>query len=440
MTETRYKVVFRGEIQQEKTIEQVKIQLAQITKQSPEKIELLFSGKPITVLKEADEVTAKRYQTAFHKAGAICYVRAITAPNTVVTPDAIPPKNPTPKKIPSSRAVVKKVPATTSEDIFNTAEESPRKKGSVVFISIILLVILVAGAFFATPYLTVWNMKKAYSARDAATLNSYVDFPTLRLNLKSQLSALIDKEIKGTPVNSGASPREAAQAATSFAMAKPLLEPLIDQFIVPETVEKLLAEKVPEKEAQSLNSSMEKIKLSYDGISSFLVTTEVEGKAITVVFARVDVINWHVVDVRLPTDGIDLPTEMGTPSVNAEEEVPAEPVAEPVSPTESEIKPNAYGALAYSTTSGMHGLSSQKSSQAEAEQEANNRCNSLTAKKDCQVLSMINNACIALAKASDATIFGWAWNNTQLEAEERAMRDCQERSVDCRLQQSFCSK
>ncbi|EIJ41544.1 Protein of unknown function (DUF2939) [Beggiatoa alba B18LD] len=455
MTEPRYRVVFRGEIQQEKDIEQVKTQLAQITKQSPEKIALLFSGKPVTILKDADEITAKRYQTAFQKAGAICYIQTIPSPTVETTANPTPTvsspstadttPSPIPKKVP-----LKIKPKPVESDIFSHAEEVSQTTGKkkIVFISLFFIfLLLLGGTLFATPYISVWQMKKAYEAKNADVLNSYIDYPTLRTNLKAQVASLIEKSLQTMP----APPTDAGNPAGSpLEMAKPLIESVIDQSITPETLAKILTENMGSDEAQMIRSSEEKAKLSYENFSTFLVTVDAQGTPISVIFSRVNMIYWQVTDVRIPQEVLNLPLMnagnlMNVPNPNGEntteETAMSEPIAEPASPDEHVVKPNAYGALAYSTTSGMHGFSAQRATQAEAEQEALNRCNGLTEKKDCQVLSPVNNACIALVKASvDATIFGWAWNDTQQEAEERAMQDCKERNPDCRLQQSFCSK
>ncbi|APP77345.1 hypothetical protein BJD12_21350 [Xanthomonas vesicatoria ATCC 35937] len=51
----------------------------------------------------------------------------------------------------------------------------------------LLGVVLLAGYVVAGPYLAMRGISQAIADRDAAQLDSYVDFPSLRVNLKAQL-------------------------------------------------------------------------------------------------------------------------------------------------------------------------------------------------------------------------------------------------------------
>lgn len=85
MAEGEFQVVFRGEITGDQPVEVVKQQLANLFRMPPERVEALFSGKPVVVKKNIDEATARRLEQAFVRAGAACEVRA---PSTPATPDA----------------------------------------------------------------------------------------------------------------------------------------------------------------------------------------------------------------------------------------------------------------------------------------------------------------------------------------------------------------
>ena len=72
MEETSYSVIFRGEITEGQDIENVKQNLAKLFKVNSEKIDWLFSGKSVTIKKNADHTTAMKYRAAMEKAGALC--------------------------------------------------------------------------------------------------------------------------------------------------------------------------------------------------------------------------------------------------------------------------------------------------------------------------------------------------------------------------------
>ncbi|MFC1649948.1 hypothetical protein ACFL2X_00110 [Candidatus Latescibacterota bacterium] len=74
MEETSYNLIFRGVIADGHDAETVRKNIAELFKVSEEKVERLFSGRPVTVKKNVDKATALKYQSAFKKAGALCSV------------------------------------------------------------------------------------------------------------------------------------------------------------------------------------------------------------------------------------------------------------------------------------------------------------------------------------------------------------------------------
>jgi hypothetical protein len=67
---TRYNLVFRGQILQDASLDEVKDNLARLFKADAKKIARLFSGKPVVIKKELDPAAAKKYLQVFKKAGA----------------------------------------------------------------------------------------------------------------------------------------------------------------------------------------------------------------------------------------------------------------------------------------------------------------------------------------------------------------------------------
>ena len=75
MADEGFQVVFRGETTGDRPVEEVKQRLAALFKMPGNKIEALFSGKPVVVKRNLDEATARKFETAFRKAGAVCELR-----------------------------------------------------------------------------------------------------------------------------------------------------------------------------------------------------------------------------------------------------------------------------------------------------------------------------------------------------------------------------
>lgn len=73
--ETRFMLLFYGEIAPDQDITQVKDKVAQACKVSPQVCNKMFSGRKIILKKDVDYQTAVLHQEAFHRTGALCYVK-----------------------------------------------------------------------------------------------------------------------------------------------------------------------------------------------------------------------------------------------------------------------------------------------------------------------------------------------------------------------------
>ena len=71
MEKASYNIIFRGEIAEGKDIGEVKKNLASLFKVNDEKIEKLFSGRPVNIKKNVEQSTALKYKAAIEKAGAL---------------------------------------------------------------------------------------------------------------------------------------------------------------------------------------------------------------------------------------------------------------------------------------------------------------------------------------------------------------------------------
>lgn len=90
--------------------------------------------------------------------------------------------------------------------------------------------ILAAAWLALSPYWAMSGLRDAVRQRDAATVNRYVDFETLRANLKRRISDQIGAEMAKSRAN-----------PMSAAMAQAFITPVIDQMVRPEMVASALA-------------------------------------------------------------------------------------------------------------------------------------------------------------------------------------------------------
>ncbi|MFL9871659.1 DUF2939 domain-containing protein [Paraburkholderia megapolitana] len=103
----------------------------------------------------------------------------------------------------------------------------------LVIVVIVIAIVAILGFSYASPYMTLDRLKRAADARDAATVDQYVDFPALRESLKQQVTALLaqrlDAKSNGNPL-----------AALGAMIGVALIGPLVDAYATPDGVAALL--------------------------------------------------------------------------------------------------------------------------------------------------------------------------------------------------------
>lgn len=77
MQETLYKLIFEGKIQPDHKEKAVRKNLQALLKTDKEKIDRLFSGKPIVIRKNLPEGKIRPYEKAMVKAGAVCRILSV---------------------------------------------------------------------------------------------------------------------------------------------------------------------------------------------------------------------------------------------------------------------------------------------------------------------------------------------------------------------------
>lgn len=212
---------------------------------------------------------------------------------------------------------------------------------------LLLLVVIVVGIYGGSPYYSAYQLKKAYDAKDGATIAAAIDYEQLRPSVQAQLNdkfantmmqyplvaelggaplAQAANEFIGQSVNGAITPENIERlittqgqantatkelaAAWAIASNQVNLKNLIQDMIVQRgdinAVIKNQIQQVMDKQAADLEQHVTqgedsaKPALKYCGLNCFTVSGQVKGYPITIEMQRQGLLGWKVVDIVLP--------------------------------------------------------------------------------------------------------------------------------------------
>lgn len=100
------------------------------------------------------------------------------------------------------------------------------------FIALIVAVLAFVGCWFASPYWVCSSLVKAVEDKNVNELSRYVDFPTLRVNIKAQLNNKIKVQLEEK--------EKKPLAILGAAFTAPLVDALVDELVSPEGISAVL--------------------------------------------------------------------------------------------------------------------------------------------------------------------------------------------------------
>ncbi|MDM8524820.1 DUF2939 domain-containing protein [Desulfococcaceae bacterium HSG8] len=170
-------------------------------------------------------------------------------------------------------------------------------KNKKVIAGLIVLAVIGVGFYF-TPYLSVYNMKKAADNKDAETLSEYVDYPELRESVKACINAKMAAENKGNPFN-----------AAGAALASAFVAPMVDTFVTPESLATMMKGEKPQSEKPDKSSGKKssdesdiETSMSYESLNQFAVRVKKKGTSeepVKFIFKRDGVISWKLAGLEM---------------------------------------------------------------------------------------------------------------------------------------------
>ncbi|AOJ74307.1 DUF2939 domain-containing protein [Burkholderia ubonensis] len=116
----------------------------------------------------------------------------------------------------------------------NYAPGRPRRLKPLLIVVLAAVVIAAIGCAYASPYVALGRLKSAIDARDAQAVSEYVDFPSLRISLKQQVTDELMRRIDAKRQNN-------PFAAIGALIGSALIGPLVDAYATPEGVAALMS-------------------------------------------------------------------------------------------------------------------------------------------------------------------------------------------------------
>lgn len=212
---------------------------------------------------------------------------------------------------------------------------------------IMLLIVIFVAVYAGSPYYSAYQLKKAYDAKDGATIAAAIDYEQLRPSMQTQLTSKFANtmtyyplvaELGGEPLTQagntfitqavdgainaenieklintqGQANTATKELAAAWAIAsnqvdlKNLIRDLIIQRGDVDAVVKNQMQQIMEKQADELEQQVaqgedsNKPSLSYCGINCFTISGQVKGYPLTIEMQREGFINWKIVNVVLP--------------------------------------------------------------------------------------------------------------------------------------------
>lgn len=112
---------------------------------------------------------------------------------------------------------------------------------TTVATGIAIVILFLAVLAYASPYLVLSRLRDAAQARDAQTIDRYVDYPALRVSLKEQVTQMLSHRVESQKL-------QHPLAALGALVGMVFVGPLVDAYATPDGVAALLAGMPPRGE------------------------------------------------------------------------------------------------------------------------------------------------------------------------------------------------
>ena len=169
---------------------------------------------------------------------------------------------------------------------------------------IAVIVVLVGGYYYASPYLALNTIKKAAQAGDSETVSKYIDYPSVRQSFKDQMNAMMAKELMNQDTD--------GFAALGAMLASTMVDKMVDGFVTPEGMTLMLKGKnlkdaeQDSQDAQTAETQEQpkpEYEAGYTSLNDFevVIKDQDQSKEVKVLMVR-DGLSWKIHKIAVPMD------------------------------------------------------------------------------------------------------------------------------------------
>ena len=168
----------------------------------------------------------------------------------------------------------------------------------------VIALLLLAGYYFASPFLAMRSFSAAIKAQDQKRLERLVDFPAVREGLKTDLDGQVSARLQ-----TDRKLRDSSLGALGALFAPMLVDKAIDSVVTPKGIVKLAGKDLmgagdqgDEGDGSGAKPRSEKVTYRYASLNRFEIIQPRPQGVITWVLARQNVFGWKLVKIDLPDD------------------------------------------------------------------------------------------------------------------------------------------
>ncbi|HMK36712.1 MAG TPA: DUF2939 domain-containing protein [Desulfomonilaceae bacterium] len=193
------------------------------------------------------------------------------------------------------------------------------RKSKIVAVAIIVLLSAVAAGLYSLPYVTLYQIKSAIEQNDAAKLAEYIDFTSVRQNLKDQLKTFLATRMD--VIQKGAQILELLGSDVMSRLADTMVDKIVDSIVTPAGLDELMRGKIifgqlsrGEKkqgtgQTADAGAPPPKIALKYESSTKFVAEIEDRNdaaKKVRLILTRKG-LDWKLTAIKLPLDSMPWP-------------------------------------------------------------------------------------------------------------------------------------